>query len=131
MSDLLELPSALDNLVERGDALHTVIEKVGEYAPAVAELMETLATISDQVTEERMNEVTDQSLDLRRTNVAIFVALLHDAVVGLGAVLFSMDLDEWLGEREHDALPGAQGAVYSLIESLSVLANGIRPGERE
>ncbi|MFC4051173.1 hypothetical protein ACFOY4_15890 [Actinomadura syzygii] len=132
MSNLLELPSALDGLVERGDALHTVIEKVGEYAPAVAELMDTLAAISDQITDDRLEEVTDQSLDLRRTNVAIFVALLHDTVAGLGALLFSMELDEWLSDRAHDALPGAQGAVYSLVESLAILTEGIRPaGERE
>lgn len=130
MSALLELPSPLDGLADRGDDLAGVIEKVREYAPTVAEIMEMLASVSDQVTDERMDEFADQSLDLRRTNMAILVALLHDAVIGLGAVLFSIDVLEWLG-YEDDAVPSAQGAVYGLAESLAIIAAGIRPASRE
>lgn len=128
MSELLERPSALDGLAERGDDLIGVIEKVGEYAPVVAEVMEMLATISDQVTEERLDEFAEQSLDLRRTTMAILVALLHDAVTGLGALLVSTDLEEWLGE--HEALPGAQEAFDALAEALTAITEGIRPASR-
>ncbi|MFI0412447.1 hypothetical protein [Actinomadura sp. 3N508] len=129
MSDLLERSSALDGLVERGDALHTVIEKVGDYAPYVAEVLELLATVTDQVTAERLEEFADQSLDLRRTNMAILVALLHDGFHGLGSLLVSIDLAEWLGEDE--AITGSRDALDSLTEALAALAEGIRPGERE
>ncbi|GAA1819746.1 hypothetical protein [Actinomadura chokoriensis] len=98
MLDLLERESALDGLVERGDALTTVIEKVGEYAPIVAEMMKMLATTSDHVTEERLDEFAEQSLDLRRTNMAILTALLHDGFLSLGALLATINMDEWLGE---------------------------------
>ncbi|WUI01937.1 hypothetical protein OHR68_09040 [Spirillospora sp. NBC_00431] len=129
MSNPLERPSALEGLVERGDALHSVIEKVSEYAPVVAEAMEMLATASDQVTDEQLDEFADQSLDLRRTTMAILVALLHDAFLGLGSLLVSMDLAEWLGEDE--AISGARDALDNLTEALTALAEGIRPRERE
>lgn len=130
MSDLMDRESALDGLVERGDALHTVIEKVGEYAPVVAEMMELLATISDQVTDERLDEFAEQSLDLRRTNMAIFVALQHDAFLGLGALLATIDMDEWLGQDE--AVSAARDALDGLAEALAGIAEGIRPaGGRE
>ncbi|WP_067801375.1 hypothetical protein [Actinomadura formosensis] len=125
MPDLMNRESALDGLVERGEALHTVIEKVGEYAPTVAEMMEMLATASDQVTDQRLDEFADQSLDLRRTNVAILVALLHDGFLGLGALLATIDMDEWLGED--DAVRAAQDAVDGLGEALATITARIRP----
>jgi hypothetical protein len=130
MSDLMDRESALDGLVERGDALHTVIEKVGEYAPVVAEMMELLATASDQVTDGQLDEFADQSLDLRRTNMAILVALLHDAFLSLGALLATIDMDEWLGED--DAISAARDALDGLAEALATITARIRPaGGRE
>lgn len=125
MSDLMDRESALDGLVERGDALHTVIEKVGEYAPVVAEMMELLATASDQVTDGRLDEFADQSLDLRRTNMAILVALLHDAFLSLGALLATIDMDEWLGDD--DAISAARDALDGLAEALATITAHIRP----
>jgi hypothetical protein len=125
----LERPSALEGLAERGEDLAAVIDKVSEYAPAVAELMEVLAGVSDQITEERMDEIAEQSLDLRRTNMAIFVALLHDAGLGLGSMLASIDLAEWLGDEE--AISGAMDAMDALAEALAAIAERIRPASRE
>jgi hypothetical protein len=125
MPDLMDRESALDGLVERGDALHTVIEKVGEYAPVVAEMMELLATASDQITDERLDEFAEQSLDLRRTNMAILAALLHDGFLGLGALLATIDMDEWLGEDE--AVSAAMDAVDGLAEALATITARISP----
>ncbi|WP_141580159.1 hypothetical protein [Actinomadura sp. WMMA1423] len=130
MTDLMDRESALDGLVERGDALHTVIEKVGEYAPVVAEMMELLTTASDQVTDGQLDEFADQSLDLRRTNMAILVALLHDAFLSLGALLATIDMDEWLGED--DAISAARDALDGLAGALATITARIRPaGGRE
>lgn len=125
MPDLMDRESALDGLVERGEALQEVIEKVGGYAPAVAEMMEMLATATDQITDERLDEFAEQSLDLRRTNMAIFAALLHDGFLSLGSLLATIDMDEWLGEDE--AVSAAMQAVEALAQALATITARIRP----
>lgn len=115
--------SALYTLNMDVDELGEFIERLTDEAPSTATVMAAMmAFLTD--TNEHVDELLAETIDMRRSHLALLLALIEDARARLAAVLKGIDLDGRLPDADladpvHDGLATTGEALTVIVDVLN------------